>query len=68
MQTHISVDIKKKAVLLTVLAGFMWGTSFPAIKIGLQYMDAYTFVILISRCLTNHARNNAANKKLQPKL
>lgn len=40
------MDIKKKAVLLTVLVGFMWGTSFPAIKIGLQYMDAYTFVIL----------------------
>jgi drug/metabolite transporter (DMT)-like permease len=37
---------KRKAVLLTVLAGFLWGTSFPAIKIGLQYMDAYTFVFL----------------------
>ncbi len=37
---------KKKAVLLTVLAGFLWGTSFPAIKIGLQYMDAYTFAFL----------------------
>lgn len=22
----------------------MWGTSFPAIRIGLQYMDAYTYV------------------------
>ena len=40
------MDNKKKAVLLTVLAGFLWGTSFPAIKIGLQYMDAYTFVFL----------------------
>lgn len=39
-------DNKKKAVLLTVLAGFLWGTSFPAIKIGLQYMNAYTFVFL----------------------
>jgi drug/metabolite transporter (DMT)-like permease len=39
-------DNRKKAVLLTVLAGFLWGTSFPAIKIGLQYMDAYTFVFL----------------------
>jgi drug/metabolite transporter (DMT)-like permease len=39
-------DNKKKAVLLTILAGFLWGTSFPAIKIGLQYMDAYTFVFL----------------------
>jgi drug/metabolite transporter (DMT)-like permease len=40
------LDNKKKAVLLTILAGFLWGTSFPAIKIGLQYMDAYTFVFL----------------------
>ncbi len=39
-------DSKKKAVLMTVLAGFLWGTSFPAIKIGLQFMDAYTFVFL----------------------
>jgi len=37
---------KKKAILLTILAGFLWGTSFPAIEIGLQYMDAYTFVFL----------------------
>ena len=37
---------KKKAILFTVLAGSLWGTSFPAIKIGLQYMDAYTFVFL----------------------
>jgi drug/metabolite transporter (DMT)-like permease len=39
-------DNKKKALLLTGLAGFLWGTSFPAIKIGLRYMDAYTFVFL----------------------
>ena len=31
---------------MTILAGFLWGTSFPAIKVGLQYMDAYTFVFL----------------------
>jgi drug/metabolite transporter (DMT)-like permease len=37
---------RKKALLLTGLAGFLWGTSFPAIKIGLQYMDAYTFAFL----------------------
>jgi len=42
----ISLDNKKKAVLMTILAGFLWGTSFPAIRIGLQYMDAYTFVFL----------------------
>jgi len=40
------LDVKKKAVLITILAGFLWGTSFPAIKIGLQYMDPYTFVFL----------------------
>jgi len=39
-------DNKKKALLLTALAGFLWGTSFPAIKIGLHYMDAYTFAFL----------------------
>ena len=37
---------KKKAVLLTILAGFLWGTSFPSIKIGLEYIDAYSFVFL----------------------
>ena len=39
-------DAKKEAVLFTVIASSLWGTSFPAIKIGLQYMDAYTFVFL----------------------
>jgi drug/metabolite transporter (DMT)-like permease len=37
---------KKEAVLLTIIASSLWGTSFPAIKIGLTYMDAYTFVFL----------------------
>lgn len=46
MRTPVSADTKKKAVLFTVLAGVLWGTSFPAIKIGLQYTDAYTFVFL----------------------
>ena len=39
-------DDKKEALLLTIIASSLWGTSFPAIKIGLQYMDAYTFVFL----------------------
>jgi drug/metabolite transporter (DMT)-like permease len=39
-------DNKKEAVLFTIVASCLWGTSFPAIKIGLQYMDAYTFVFL----------------------
>jgi len=46
LRNPISADTKKKAILFTVLAGFLWGTSFPAIKIGLQYIDAYTFVFL----------------------
>jgi drug/metabolite transporter (DMT)-like permease len=37
---------KAKAVLLTLLAGTLWGTSFPAIKIGLDYMDPYLFVFV----------------------
>jgi drug/metabolite transporter (DMT)-like permease len=37
---------KKEAILLTIIASTLWGTSFPAIKIGLLYMDAYTFVFL----------------------
>jgi drug/metabolite transporter (DMT)-like permease len=45
-KSRVLTDDKKKAVLLTALAGSLWGTSFPAIKIGLQYMDAYTFVFL----------------------
>ena len=46
MVSRISQSQKKKALALTILAGILWGTSFPAIKIGLQYMDAYTFVFL----------------------
>jgi drug/metabolite transporter (DMT)-like permease len=37
---------KAKAVLFTLLAGVLWGTSFPVIKVGLDYMDPYTFVFL----------------------
>ncbi len=37
---------RKKALLLTVLAGFLWGTSFPSIRFGLQYMEPFTFVFL----------------------
>jgi drug/metabolite transporter (DMT)-like permease len=42
----VSDDDKKEALLFTVIASSLWGTSFPAIKIGLQYTDAYTFVFL----------------------
>jgi len=36
----------KKALFLTVLAGILWGSSFPTIKIGLKYIDAYMFAFL----------------------
>ena len=45
-KTNLVSDEKKAAVLFTVIASSLWGTSFPAIKLGLQYMDAYTFVFL----------------------
>jgi drug/metabolite transporter (DMT)-like permease len=37
---------KRRAIILTGIAGILWGTSFPAIKIGLNYVDAYMFVFL----------------------
>jgi drug/metabolite transporter (DMT)-like permease len=38
------VNSKKKAIFFTILAGILWGTSFPIIKIGLETIDPYTFV------------------------
>jgi drug/metabolite transporter (DMT)-like permease len=35
---------KSKAVFFTLLAGALWGTSFPIIKIGLETIDLFTFV------------------------
>ena len=35
---------KAKAVFLTIIAGALWGTSFPIIKIGLKTIDPFTFV------------------------
>jgi drug/metabolite transporter (DMT)-like permease len=39
-------DRKIRAIILTGIASVLWGTSFPAIKIGLRYVDAYMFVFL----------------------
>jgi drug/metabolite transporter (DMT)-like permease len=39
-----SLNETRKALLLIVVAGVLWGTSFPAIKIGLSYTDAYMLV------------------------
>jgi drug/metabolite transporter (DMT)-like permease len=35
---------KAKATLYTILAGILWGTSFPVIKIGLEQVDSFAFV------------------------
>lgn len=35
---------KAKAVFFTLLAGCLWGTSFPIIKIGLNTIDPFTFL------------------------
>jgi drug/metabolite transporter (DMT)-like permease len=35
---------KGKAVFLTIVAGVLWGTSFPIIKIGLSTIDPFAFV------------------------
>lgn len=37
---------RRSALFLTILAGVLWGTSFPAIKIGLEFVDPYMFVFL----------------------
>jgi len=39
-------DRRGRAILFTVLAGVLWGTSFPVIKVGLNYVDPYMFVFL----------------------
>jgi len=39
-------DKKIRAIILTGIASVLWGTSFPAIKIGLKYVDPYMFVFL----------------------
>ena len=46
LREKLTKNQKTTALILTILAGVLWGTSFPAIKIGLQHMDAYTFVFL----------------------
>ena len=35
---------KAKAVFFTILAGALWGTSFPIIKIGLETIDPFAFL------------------------
>lgn len=40
------MESKSRAITVTVLASLMWGTSFPVIKVGLGYMDPYTFALV----------------------
>ncbi len=37
---------QRKALLYTVLAAFFWGSSFSVIKLGLDYIDPYLFVLV----------------------
>jgi len=48
------VSNKAKAVFFTILAGALWGTSFPIIKIGLKTIDPFTFVFwrFLVSCVT----------------
>ena len=38
------LNAKNKAIFFTILAGVLWGTSFPIIKIGLETIDPFAFV------------------------
>ncbi len=33
-------------ILMTTTAALLWATSFTVVKIGLRYVDSYTFVLL----------------------
>jgi drug/metabolite transporter (DMT)-like permease len=41
---NVLLSSKAKAVFFTILAGALWGTSFPIIKIGLQTIDPFAFL------------------------
>jgi drug/metabolite transporter (DMT)-like permease len=65
---------KNKAVFFTLLAGVLWGTSFPVIKIGLTYIDPFAFVfwrflvasiaLLVTMLLLRKLEFKIADKKL----
>lgn len=40
------INKNRRAIFLTILAAILWGTSFPAIRIGLRYIDAILFVFM----------------------
>ncbi|MBN1245368.1 EamA family transporter [Candidatus Bathyarchaeota archaeon] len=41
---NLAFNQKSKAVFFTILAGVLWGTSFPIIKLGLSTIDPFAFV------------------------
>lgn len=41
---NLQLTKKSKAVFFTILAGILWGTSFPVIKAGLTFIDPFAFV------------------------
>ena len=41
---NLAFNQKSKAVFFTILAGVLWGTSFPLIKVGLSTIDPFAFV------------------------
>jgi drug/metabolite transporter (DMT)-like permease len=51
---HPLLSNKAKAVFFTLLAGALWGTSFPIIKIGLKSIDPFTFLFwrFLVSCVT----------------
>jgi drug/metabolite transporter (DMT)-like permease len=65
---------KSKAVFYTILAGVLWGTSFPVIKIGLTTIDPFAFVfwrflvssvtLLVAMLLLKKLEFKITNKKL----
>ena len=65
---------KGKAVFITILAGVLWGTSFPIIKIGLSTIDPFAFVfwrflvssvtLVVVMMFLGKLQLNAANGKL----
>jgi drug/metabolite transporter (DMT)-like permease len=40
----VLLSSKAKAVFFTIVAGALWGTSFPIIKIGLETIDPFAFL------------------------
>ena len=45
-KNRFGAETRRKAILFTALAGLLWGTSFPLIKIGLMQIEPLTFVFL----------------------